>query len=101
MGWCWACDIKKEGEEGQRHEDEFLTGNGREDVIRLLWMKHGKGKEGSITVVTDVTNSMRRVSHLLTEVEMCVHGVGRNGIDLGKEENKAGNSVTQKGTQSS
>lgn len=31
---------------------------------------------------------------------MCVHGVGRNRIDLGNEKSKAGNSPTQKRKQS-
>ena len=95
-------DIKKEeGEEGQRHGDEVLSGDGREEVIRCVWMIHRMGKEGSITVVTDVTRNVKRMSGLFMEVEMCVHGVGRKGIDLGKEESKVGNSPTWKWKQSS
>lgn len=102
MWQCLSCNGKKEeGEEGQRLGNKFLSRDRREEIIRLVWLKHRIDKERSITVVMDVIRSMKRTSDLFMEVEMCVHGVGRKGKGLGKEEITARNSPIRKGTQSS
>lgn len=100
MWLCWVSDhfrdIKKRGR--QRHEDEVLSGDGREEVIRYVWIIQRMGKEGSMPVVLDVTRSIKRMSDLFMEVEMCVHGVKREGIHLGKEKSKCENLQTGRGS---
>lgn len=87
MSQCWSCGGKKEErDEGQRHGNVFLSGDGRKEMIRFVWMKQRMGKEGSITVVMDVIRSTKRTSDLFMEVEMCVRGVGRKGRGSEKEE---------------
>lgn len=101
MWWCLVCDhfrdIKKRGR--QRHEDEVLSGDGREEVIRCVWIIQRMGKDGSIPIVVDVTRSMKRMSDLFMKVEMLVHGVGRKGMHLGKGKSKYENLQTRKGKQ--